>query len=42
MEERLRMRIVETRRIGEDVRLLLQPRNEDAHVRHAPVAPPRA
>jgi len=30
MEERLRMRIVETRRIGEDVRLLLQPQSTAA------------
>jgi diaminohydroxyphosphoribosylaminopyrimidine deaminase/5-amino-6-(5-phosphoribosylamino)uracil reductase len=27
MEERLRMRIVETRRIGDDVRLLMQPQS---------------
>ena len=42
MEERLRMRIVETRRIGEDVRLLLQPRSEDPNMRDSRAAPPRA
>ena len=30
MAERLRMRIVDTRRIGDDVRLLLQPANGGA------------
>ena len=30
MAERLRMRIVETRRIGDDVRLLMQPRGDDS------------
>jgi len=42
MEERLRMRIVETRRIGEDVRLLLQPRSEEPRGRDDRVAPPHA
>jgi hypothetical protein len=36
------MRIVETRRIGEDVRVLLQPRREEAHSSIASNAPPRA
>jgi diaminohydroxyphosphoribosylaminopyrimidine deaminase / 5-amino-6-(5-phosphoribosylamino)uracil reductase len=30
MAERLRMRIVEARRIGDDVRLLMQPRGDDS------------
>jgi len=36
------MRIVETRRIGEDVRLLLQPRSEEPRAGDDRVVPPRA
>jgi len=39
MTERLRMRIVETRRIGEDVRVLLAPRPDDAPEALPPAAP---
>lgn len=42
MEERLRMRIVETRRIGEDVRLLMQPRHDETHAPIDSNAPQRA
>ena len=41
MAERLRMQIVDTRRIGEDVRLLLQPRRDESTHAMEPVAPPR-
>ena len=42
MTERLCMRIVETRRIGDDVRLLLQPRRDEATHAMDSIAPPRA
>ncbi len=40
MAERLSMRIVETRRIGEDVRLLLRPRREEPTTAMQLAAPP--
>jgi diaminohydroxyphosphoribosylaminopyrimidine deaminase/5-amino-6-(5-phosphoribosylamino)uracil reductase len=42
MTERLCMRIVETRRIGDDVRLLLQPRRDETHAPIDSSAPQRA
>ena len=42
MTERLCMRIVETRRIGDDVRLLLQPRRDETHAPIDSTAPQRA
>jgi diaminohydroxyphosphoribosylaminopyrimidine deaminase / 5-amino-6-(5-phosphoribosylamino)uracil reductase len=42
MAERLRMRIVETRRIGDDVRLLMQPRHDETRQPMGSNAPPRA
>jgi diaminohydroxyphosphoribosylaminopyrimidine deaminase/5-amino-6-(5-phosphoribosylamino)uracil reductase len=42
MTQRLRLRIVETRRIGDDVRVLLQPHRDDAQPPTASNAPPRA
>jgi diaminohydroxyphosphoribosylaminopyrimidine deaminase/5-amino-6-(5-phosphoribosylamino)uracil reductase len=41
MAERLSMRIVETRRIGDDVRLLLRPRHEESPQSMPLAAPPR-
>ena len=41
MAERLSMRIVETRRIGEDVRLLLRPRLDESKSAAQPAPPPR-
>ncbi len=41
MSERLSMRIVETRRIGQDVRLLLRPRHEESSPPMPGAEPPR-
>ncbi|MEO6138258.1 MAG: RibD family protein, partial [Luteimonas sp.] len=42
MSERLSMRIVETRRIGQDVRLLLRPRHEESPPPMPAAEPPRS